>query len=186
MSEAQPAFDLGADAPAPASRKSKPKTANRNLSKPKDRKVVAGVDTSTKPDMVALAATLPPRQPSSPEEIAARLAARRERIAKDKAEGRRDDRGRPVKFLSADIIVRLVSRLDEDGKARGATMAELTAALGWKAPTVRGYIGGVLRPRGLDIRVEMPKSEARRYVLPPKGRKGRPPKTFALRREADA
>lgn len=165
----QPGFDLG-ESHAPTPRKRKPKTSKTNLSTPPTIATAA-----------SLAASLPPRRASTREEIEARRAERRDRIAKDKAEGRRDNRGRPVKHRSADVIVRLASRLDDDGRVRGVTMAELSAALGWKPSTVRSYIGGVLRKRGIDLRVTLTKGEARRYVIPPTDKRKAKFRTFALR-----
>jgi hypothetical protein len=42
----------------------------------------------------------------------------------------------------------LANRLRQDG---GATLAELTAATGWQAHSVRGAMAGALKQRGLQI-----------------------------------
>lgn len=103
-------------------------------------------------DVAALAADLPPRKKSTPDEIAARRAERIKRIEADKASGK----GIP----KAKIILRLLRRTD------GATLAELAAACGWQFHTVRGYIAGTLRKRGHDIRcVEQGRAGKSRYMI---------------------
>ncbi|TIX06063.1 MAG: DUF3489 domain-containing protein [Mesorhizobium sp.] len=101
--------------------------------------------------MKAAVADLPLTK-STPEEIAARRAARRARIAEPKP-------AKVAKATKADIIIGLVSRLD------GATQAELETATGWQRHTLRGYIAGTLRKRGHDIVLKKIKGEETRYMI---------------------
>ena len=117
-------------------------------------------------EVAKIAASLPPRKDSTPEEIAARRAERRQRVAEEKAAGVRDKNGNKLKTTReprqpqrADIIVELVSR---DG---GATVEELTTATGWQRHTLRGYIAGTLRKRGHAIEVRKKLGEPTRYVM---------------------
>ncbi|RUU95895.1 DUF3489 domain-containing protein [Mesorhizobium sp. M6A.T.Cr.TU.017.01.1.1] len=102
--------------------------------------------------MKAAVADLPPTK-SSPEEIAARRAARASRAAEPKP-------AKVAKSTKADTILELVSR---EG---GATIAEIMAATDWQTHTVRGYIAGTLRKRGHDIVSKKIKGEETRYVIP--------------------
>lgn len=115
-----------------------------------------------KPTAAELAASLPPRKDSTPEEIAARRAERRKRVDEEKAAGIRDRFGNKIDPRGpsrADIIIRLVGRPD------GATVEELTTATGWQRHTLRGYIAGTLRKRGHAIEVRKNRGEPTRYVM---------------------
>ncbi|MER8394067.1 DUF3489 domain-containing protein [Mesorhizobium sp. M1340] len=106
----------------------------------------------TLPAMKAAVADLPLTK-STPEEIAARRAARASRAAEPK----------PVKVAKttkADTILELVSLVD------GATLRDLMAATDWQAHTLRGYIAGTLRKRGHNIVSKKIKGEETRYVIP--------------------
>lgn len=97
---------------------------------------VVGVPAS----LAAMAASLPPRVTSTPEEIAARRAERQARIGQEKAEGVRTSTGAKVKKISKKKTI-----LDLINRPNGATQAELEAATGWQRHTLRGYIAGTLR-----------------------------------------
>lgn len=91
-------------------------------------------------NLAGLAASLPPRQESSPAEIAARRLERRARIEAEKAAGTRTASGDKVKEISKKKKI-----LDLINRRGGATRAELEAATGWQKHTLRGYIAGTLR-----------------------------------------
>jgi hypothetical protein len=117
-------------------------------------------------DIAAMAASLPPRQTSTPEEIQKRRAERRAAIEADKASGSRDRLGRkvePEKISKKKTIIDLV------GRENGATQEELEAATGWQRHTLRGYIAGtlrkIMRTVGRDIECRRAKGEATRYVM---------------------
>ncbi|RWE59813.1 MAG: DUF3489 domain-containing protein [Mesorhizobium sp.] len=112
---------------------------------------IAEAAAMTPAAMKAAVADLPPTK-STPEEIAARRAARRARIAEPKP-------AKVAKETKADIIIGLVSRPD------GATQAELETATGWQRHTLRGYIAGTLRKRGHDIVLKKIKGEETRYMI---------------------
>lgn len=92
------------------------------------------------------AKALPARVTSTPEDIAARLAARRQRIAEAKANPAAAP-AKPAKETMGDVIVKLCSRPE------GATSEQLQEATKWQAHTLRGYIAGTLRKRGHDIKL---------------------------------
>jgi len=126
----------------------------------------ANVAGPTASELAAMAASLPPRQTSTSEDIEARRAARRAAIEADKKAGVRDRLGRkvePEKINKKKTILDLVSR------DNGATQAELEAATGWQRHTLRGYIAGtlrkILRNVGRDIECRRAKDEATRYVM---------------------
>lgn len=109
-----------------------------------------GVDPATAKAL----AELPPPVVSTPDEVAARRAERRERIAREKADGTRRADGskrkpakepKAKKATKADAILELVSR---EG---GASIPDICEATGWQRHTLRGYIAGTLRKRGHDI-----------------------------------
>lgn len=109
-----------------------------------------GVDPATAKAL----AELPPPVVSTPDEVAARRAERRERIAREKADGTRRADGskrkpakepKAKKATKADAILELVSR---DG---GESIPEICEATGWQRHTLRGYIAGTLRKRGHQI-----------------------------------
>lgn len=112
---------------------------------------IAEAAAMTPAAMKAAVADLPLTK-STPEEIAARRAARRARIAEPKP-------AKVAKATKADIIIGLVSRPD------GATQAELETATGWQRHTLRGYIAGTLRKRGHDIVLKKIKGEETRYMI---------------------
>ncbi|RWQ35836.1 MAG: DUF3489 domain-containing protein [Mesorhizobium sp.] len=103
--------------------------------------------------MKAAVADLPPTK-STPEEIAARRAARALRAAEPKP-------AKVAKSTKADTILELVSLAD------GATIRDIMAATDWQAHTVRGYIAGTLRKRGHDIVSKKIKGEETRYMIRP-------------------
>lgn len=109
--------------------------------------------TMTPAAMKAAVADLPPTK-STPEEIAARRAARRARVTEPKP-------AKAAKTTKADTIIKLVSR------ENGATSAEIMDATEWQAHTIRGYIAGTLRKRGHDIIAKKIKGEETRYMIRP-------------------
>lgn len=119
-------------------------------------------------NLMEMAAAIPPTPKRSREEIEAARAERRERVAKEKAEGLRTpsgDRVQPKKISKKKTILDLVKRKG------GATQAELEAATGWQRHTLRGYIAGTLRkqlqPLGLEIECIRGKGEEpTRYRIP--------------------
>jgi hypothetical protein len=122
----------------------------------KPRSVGPSAALLTPAQLATMAAQLPPPVKSTPEEIAARLSARRERMATKALE--------PVKEAAPKvprgaIIVELCSR------PGGATQAELEEATGWQRHTLRGYIAGTLRKRGHAIVVKKIKGEPTRYII---------------------
>ncbi|MBZ9821902.1 DUF3489 domain-containing protein [Mesorhizobium sp. CA4] len=108
----------------------------------------------TPADMKAAVADLPPTK-STPEEIEARRAARRQRIA---TEGPKP--AKAPKQTKAAKIIELVSR------ENGATFAELMEGTEWQAHTLRGYIAGTLRKKGHNIVCRKIKGEETRYLIP--------------------
>ncbi|WP_292291622.1 DUF3489 domain-containing protein, partial [Mesorhizobium sp.] len=92
---------------------------------------------------------------STPEEIEARRAARRQRIA---TEGPKP--AKAPKQTKAAKIIELVSR------ENGATFAELMEGTEWQAHTLRGYIAGTLRKKGHNIVCRKIKGEETRYLIP--------------------
>lgn len=88
-------------------------------------------------DMKAAVADMPPTK-STPEEIAARRAARRERIAEAKANPP------PPKQTKVHDALRMLERPE------GATGAQLQAAFGWLPHTVRGFLS-TLKSKGQPI-----------------------------------
>lgn len=114
---------------------------------------IAEAAAMTPAAMKAAVADLPLTK-STPEEIAARRAARRARVAEPKP-------AKVAKATKADTIIELVSR---EG---GATSAEIQAATDWQAHTIRGYIAGTLRKRGHDIISKKIKGEETRYMILP-------------------
>lgn len=109
----------------------------------------------SKKTMDELAARLPPPVKSTPDEIAERRQARRERIEKEKTEGKPEKQARATK---SDALLKIVSR---EG---GALLWEIAGALGWQPHTIRGYIAGTLRKRGHNI-VSTRTPEGARYTL---------------------
>jgi len=93
--------------------------------------------TKTEQTLAEMAAALPPPTKSTPEEIAARRAERRNRIDAEKKAGTFGKK--PEKINKKKTILDLIRRED------GATQAELEAATGWQRHTLRGYIAGTLR-----------------------------------------
>lgn len=110
-------------------------------------------------EMMAAAATLPPRKEYTREELAELRRRRKEQTAREIAEGIRTPDGKKINRTRADVIVELTSR------PGGATVAELTDATGWQPHTVRGYIAGTLRKRGHDIQARKMKGEPTRYTI---------------------
>lgn len=114
----------------------------------------------SKAELAALAAGLPPRVESSAEDIAARRAARRNRIDAEKV----NPVPKPVKINKTKIILDLIKRKG------GATQEELETGTGWQRHTLRGFIAGTLRKRlavvGLEIECIRKKGEPTRYVVP--------------------
>lgn len=115
---------------------------------------VAEAAKMTPAAMRAAVADLPPTK-STPEEIEARRAARRQRIA---TEGPKP--AKAPKQTKAAKIIELVSR------ENGATFAELMEGTEWQAHTLRGYIAGTLRKKGHNIVCRKIKGEETRYLIP--------------------
>lgn len=108
-------------------------------------------------------ASLPPRKASTPEEVKARRAERRERLEKEKTEGKRAPDGSKIKpKTKAALIVEMASR---EG---GATLEAICDATGWQRHTLRGFVGGTLRKAGHDIQLVREPGAPSRYVIPPK------------------
>jgi hypothetical protein len=103
-------------------------------------------EKAAKVKTVTAVKALPPRQASTPEEIAARREERRQRMTEAKANPKPAPE-KVAKATKADSIIELASRPE------GATNAELQAVTGWQAHTLRGFIAGTLRKRGHEFRL---------------------------------